>query len=108
MAEQLLQINFALNVTPAEYRTFAASVANTVAQVPGLRWKVWFLNDEAREAGGIYLFEDEQTLQNYLAGEIVQTVRTHPALRNATVKHAAVMPEVTAITRGPISAAISA
>src|SRR5437899_1402166 len=60
MAEQVLQINFALNVSPAEYRNLAAGVADAFAQVPGLRWKVWFLDDQAREAGGIYLFEDEQ------------------------------------------------
>jgi putative monooxygenase ydhR len=108
MSEQLLQINFGLNVTPAEYRAFAASVAETVAQVPGLRWKVWFLDENARAAGGIYLFEDEPTLEAYLASDIVNTVRTHPALRNATFKHAAVMPEVTAVTRGPVGATVSA
>jgi hypothetical protein len=108
MAEQILQINFALNVTPAEYRAFAAGVADTVAQVPGLRWKVWFLDENAREAGGIYLFEDERTLNDYLSGDIVKTVRTHPALRSATFKHAPVMADVTAVTRGPITATVSA
>ena len=108
MAEHVLQVNFGLNVTPAEYRAFAATVADAVAQVPGLRWKVWFLNDETREAGGIYLFEDEQTMQAYLASDIIGSVRTHPALRDATFKHAPVQADLTAVTRGPIAATMSA
>jgi Putative mono-oxygenase ydhR len=108
MAEQLLQINFGLNVAPAEYRAFAATVAEAFTRVPGLRWKVWFVNEEAREAGGIYLFQDERTLNDYLASDIVAGIRTNPALRNATFKHAAVMPEVSAMTRGPIAAPVSA
>src|SRR5690349_14202007 len=108
MAEQILQINFALNVSPAEYRTLATGIADAVAQVPGLRWKVWFLNEAAQEAGGIYLFEDERALGAFLAGDLAKTVATHPAFRNATLKHAAVMPEVTATTRGPIGATVSA
>jgi len=106
LAEQLLQINFALNVSPAEYKTLAAGVAEAFAHVPGLRWKVWFLDDATREAGGIYLFEDEQALNTFLASDLGKVVGTHPAFRGATLKHSAVMPEVTAITRGPVGAAV--
>ena len=31
-------------------------------------WKVWIINDENKEAGGIYLFEDADTLNAYLGG----------------------------------------
>ena len=48
MAEQILQVNFGLNVGAAEYRDIADSVAESFARVPGLRWKVWFLNEEQR------------------------------------------------------------
>jgi len=108
MTEQILQINFGLNVSPTEYRAFAASVAQTVASVPGLRWKMWFLNEDTREAGGIYLFEDERTLKAYLSSDIIQTVRTHPALKNATFTHAPVMSDLTALTRGPVGATVTA
>jgi hypothetical protein len=108
MAEQLLQINFALKVSTAEYRAIATSVADAFAQVPGLRWKVWFLDEHSKEAGGIYLFEDERALDGFIAGDLAKTVATHPALRNVTLKHAAVMPEVSAVTRGPIATAVSA
>jgi len=38
---QILQINFKLNVSVAQYRKICGSVAQTIADVPGLVWKVW-------------------------------------------------------------------
>jgi len=102
MAEQILQVNFGLNVAAAEYRDIADSVAESFARVPGLRWKVWFLNEEQRAAGGIYLFESQPALNRFLTSELATIVATHPALRDVTLKQAEVMPNVTAITRGPI------
>jgi hypothetical protein len=107
MAEKLLQVNFGLNVTPAEYKLIAASVANAFAEVPGLRWKVWILNEAQREAGGVYLFEDQRALDNFMHGDLAKVVATHPSLKNAAMKQFDVMPEVTAVTRGPVGAPLT-
>ena len=52
----ILQINFKLNVPSAEYRKVVKSVVQAIADVPGLVWKVWLLNEQDGEAGGIYFF----------------------------------------------------
>ena len=49
----ILQVNFKLNVSPAEYRKMCESVAQAVADVPGLVWKIWLLNEQEGVAGGI-------------------------------------------------------
>lgn len=108
MAEALLQVNFELNVSPSEYQNIATTVADAFAKVPGLRWKVWFLNEQRREAGGIYLFEDQRAFDAFAASDLAKTVATHPALRNVTMRQATVMEEVTAITHGPVGAAAHA
>ena len=41
----ILQIDFKLNVSPTEYRKIAESVVQAIADVPGLVWKVWLLNE---------------------------------------------------------------
>lgn len=41
-------------------------LAESIAQEPGLIWKVWTENADNREAGGIYLFEDEASARAYL------------------------------------------
>ena len=104
----ILQINFKLNVSPTEYQKICESVAQAVADVPGLRWKLWLLNEEQKEAGGIYLFQDEQALNNYLSGPIVAQVKSHPGLQDISAKRFDVMEEMTAVTHGPIPATAAA
>lgn len=41
-------------------------LAESIAQEPGFVWKVWTENPDTKEAGGIYLFEDEASARNYL------------------------------------------
>lgn len=41
-------------------------LADTVARTPGLRWKIWTENPQERRAGGIYLFDDQPSLERYL------------------------------------------
>ena len=104
----ILQVNFKLNVSPAEYHATCKSLAHVFADVPGLQWKVWLLNEQEKEAGGIYLFNSEESLNDYLAGPVAAQVKGHPALRDITVKRFDVMHEVTAVTRGPVSVAAAA
>jgi hypothetical protein len=101
----ILQINFNLNVPVAEYQKMADSVANAFLGVPGLRWKIWILNPDAQEAGGIYLFDSQASLDAYLNGPIVARLRELQAIGNISIKQFEVMPEVTALTHGPVEAA---
>jgi len=108
MAEKILQIQFGLNVTAAEYKQIAGAVAESFAKVPGLRWKIWIVDEQKREAGGIYLFEDQRALEAFAASDLAKTVATHPALKNVTMRASDVMPDETAVTRGPVGATVHA
>jgi hypothetical protein len=77
-------------------------LAEPIAAVDGLRWKVWLMNEAESEAGGIYLFDDAASVQAYLEGSIVAQVTSHPALSEFSVKQFDVMDGVTAVTRGPV------
>ena len=98
----ILQINFKLNVSPAEYGKIADSVAQTIADAPGLVWKVWLLNEQEGEAGGIYLFQDEQSLTAYLSSPIIGQIKSLHQLREISAKWFETIPELTVVTRGPI------
>ena len=63
MSGMLLQLNFKFNVTPADYEGAVSPLADQFAAVPGLRWKIWIINETESEAGGIYCFEDAASLQ---------------------------------------------
>jgi hypothetical protein len=108
MAEKILQINFKFNVSGEEYEQAVSPLADPIAGVSGLRWKVWIINEAANEAGGIYLFDDEISVQEYLAGPIVSQVKQHPALADISAKVFDVMEKPTAVTRGPIKRSVTA
>jgi hypothetical protein len=102
MSARILQINFRLNVPRAEFEEIASSLASQFAQLSGLRWKIWLMNEAESEAGGIYLFEDEPSLRAYLEGPLAAAVMSHPALSDLTVKQFDVIEDCTAVTRGPV------
>ena len=105
MSQKILQINFKLKVSTAEYETVCRSIAQAFADIPGLGWKIWLLNDGEREAGGIYLFESEGALNEFLSGPLAAQVKSHPALSDLSAKVFDVMDEVTALCHGPVRAA---
>ncbi len=102
MSVKLLQLNFKFNVSGAEYKQAVSPLASEFAAVPGLRWKIWMINEAEQEAGGIYLFDDEASVKALLEGPLVAQVTSHPALSDFSVKQFDVMEEMTAITRGPV------
>ena len=102
MSKTVLQINFKFNVTPAELAEAFAPLAEPIAKVPGLRWKIWSLNEATSEFAGIYLFEDAGSAQAYLEGPIIAGVSKHPALSDISGKHFGVIDDFSAITRGPV------
>lgn len=102
MSTKILQLNFRFSVTKAEYEDAVSPLADDFAAVPGLRWKIWLMNDEESEAGGLYVFDDESSLQAYLEGPLAAGVMSHPALSDFSAKQFDVMEGPTAITRGPV------
>ena len=103
----ILQINYNLNVPAAEYQKIVDSFAHAFLDVPGLTWKIWLLNPAAQEAGGIYLFDSQESLDAYLNGPLVAQLRGLTSIWNISIKQFEVMPEVTALTRGPFEAALA-
>jgi len=41
-------------------------LAHSINDEPGFIWKIWTENENANQAGGIYLFESEQTATEYI------------------------------------------
>jgi hypothetical protein len=53
MAGHLLQINFGLSIPVEQYEQAIEQASHAISGVAGLRWKIWIVNAETREAGGI-------------------------------------------------------
>lgn len=101
--KKILQINCKFKVPRAALEKAFLDVAQPIAKVKGLLWKVWLMNEVEKSAGGIYLFEDEASTTAYLNGDIVAGIMKHPALSDIDAKVFDILPEHTTITRGPIN-----
>jgi hypothetical protein len=99
---QILQINFNYDMTATEYEETVAPLADAIANVDGLVWKVWVINDEAKEAGGIYLFQNAAAVDAYMSSEIVAGIASHPKITDIRAKQFDVMESVSTITRAPL------
>ena len=99
---KILQINYRLNSPPADFLCGAEPVADSLANVPGLRWKIWLKNDAEKDGGGIYLFENEAALNDFVSGPIVEKLRAHPAIAEVSLKRFDVPLALSAKTRAPV------
>jgi hypothetical protein len=107
MSEVLLQINFKFSVSPKEYTNAVSPLADRFAKIPGLIWKIWPLNSEENEAGGIMLFESQSHVDEYLNSSLAKVVIEHPALSNFSIKQFNIMKDCTEVTRGPLRSSVS-
>lgn len=64
----LLQVDFPYSGPWGQDMTTAMTgLAQSIAQEPGLVWKIWTENQEEGRAGGVYLFSDRASAEAYLA-----------------------------------------
>jgi hypothetical protein len=64
----LLQVDFPYQGPWGEAMAAAMSgLAQSIAQEPGLLWKIWTENQSTETAGGVYLFSDLPSAEAYLA-----------------------------------------
>ncbi|MFN2453928.1 MAG: YdhR family protein [Pyrinomonadaceae bacterium] len=108
MAQQILQVNFKFNVPRERFENTVSPMAQEFAEVPGCLWKVWLMNEKESEAGGIYLFADEASLEKFKGSPLVATVLSHPALSDFSIKHFEVMEKVSRVTRAPLAVTVAA
>lgn len=103
MSQKILQINLKYHgVSRAELEQAWLPAAQPIADTPGLRWKIWLMNEAENAAGGIYLFDDETAVQGFLSGTIVAAMGADPAIHDVNVRMFEVMEAHTAVTRGPV------
>ena len=107
MSQQILQVNMNFSIPRADLEAAWLGVAQPIADTPGLIWKVWLLNEKEKEAGGIYLFESEEAASAYVSSPIVAALKASPAVSNISAKMFGVLGDHSAITRGPVPAAVA-
>ena len=102
MAQKILITQYNYSISESELENLFSSVAQAFAEVPGCSWKIWLLDAEKKEAGAIYLFEDQDALDKFKSSPLVASVLSHPELSNFQFRETDVLSAAGKITRAPI------
>jgi hypothetical protein len=105
MSRTIVQINFKIDMPTEEYQQMVGQVAGAISDVAGCLWKIWLMNEETREAGGIYLFESPEAAQAYVQGPIIAGLGGHPKVLDLSTRTFGYLEEATKVTRGPVTGA---
>jgi hypothetical protein len=101
VTRKLLQIDFPMDGPWGAGMTQAYSdLAQKIAKTPGLIWKIWTENPRTRESGGIYLFENDATLNAFLTEHTAQLRSL--GIESINAKQFDVNESLTQITRGKL------
>jgi hypothetical protein len=101
MAKKILQINMKYHIPVDVLAKAFMDLSKPISEVKGLEWKVWIHNAEKKMAGGIYLFKDEKSVNDYFNGPIVAGIMKNKALSEIDAKVFDILPEHSKVTRGP-------
>lgn len=98
----VLQIDFTMSAEMLGDRLVnpATELAKSITQEPGFIAKIWTENKATNEAGGIYLFTDRETAQNYVDMHQQRVVKMGAS--NINYKIFEINEPLTKITQGPL------
>jgi hypothetical protein len=98
---EILIVNFNLaGITEEEFAASCDELAPAFAAVPGLASKVWLADRAEGIFGGIYTFESEHAVDEYLASDLFAAVGSTPGFVNISVRRFGVLEGPTRVTRG--------
>jgi len=102
----LLQIDFpSQGPWREDFTTMARGLAHHLNETPGMLWKIWTENSRTGDCGGVYLFMDENSANDFLRKHL-------PRLDSMGIKHVRakvfdVNEGLSHITRAPIEATLA-
>lgn len=102
MAQKIFISNFSFNMSPEEFKATVTPLGPAFEAVPGCEWKIWLIDEEKKEAGAVYLFKDDESLQTFKASPLVASVLSHPALSNFDFRERDILREVSEVTHAPL------
>ena len=102
MSKHILQVNYKFSLSAEELKAMATQRAETIANtVKGLEWKMFLINEAENETGGIYMFADEDSLNNYINGPVFSALKSNPNISDINAKKFTNIDDATSVTHGP-------
>ena len=94
---------FNYSMPTGELKKIMPAVAPKFSEIPGCNWKIWLMNEDRKEAGGVYLFESAAELDQYLNGSLFASVVNNPAFSNLQTNTFDAVESASVITGAPLT-----
>lgn len=102
MPKKLFTVKFNYSIPTKELNKIMPVVAPEFSKIPGCIWKIWLMNEDHREAGGVYLFESGMSLERYLGSDLFISVKENPTFSNFQTNIFSVVEDASTITGAPL------
>jgi len=88
------------DLSEEDYRAGCESEADAFAVIPGLVSKVWLADRESNTYGGVYTFNDRESMEAYTRSELYESIGASPNFVNLTASRFGVLDAPTRVTHG--------
>src|SRR5687768_9002038 len=95
----IVETNLKVRISWSEYERLCQNIAEYIAAIPGLVWKVWVGSKARQEAGGVYLFQSRESMDAFLGSPFISQLESNPAFEDVQIKTFEVMEGLSAVTR---------
>jgi hypothetical protein len=102
MAKIILATRFNFSMPIEKLKQIMPAVAPEFSEIPGCCWKIWLINEDHKEAGGVYLFESATELEQFLKSNLFASVVNNPAFSNWQTNTFGVVEAASVITGAPL------
>ena len=102
MRKTILTTKFNFSMPIEELKQIMPAVAPKFSGIPGCCWKIWLINEDHKEAGGVYLFESATDLEQFLSSNLFASVANNPAFSNLETNTFDVVEAASVITGAPL------
>lgn len=98
MQQYLITVQYRVTGDRARFRQDVSKAAPVIAEVPGLAWKIWGFDQERGAGVSAYLFDSESAARAYLAGPVLERLRSRADVTDVSFDIAPVDRQLSAIT----------
>lgn len=102
MTKKIFITKFNYSMSTEELKKIMPAVAPEFANFSGCRWKIWLINEDRKEAGGVYLFESATELEQFLNSKLFASVADNPAFSNLQTNIFGIDEAASVITGAPL------
>ena len=102
MTKKVFTTKFNYSMPAEELKKIMPAVAPKFSEIPGCNWKIWLINEDNKEAGGVYLFESATELEQFLNSNLFASVANNPAFSNLQTNTFGVAEAASVITGAPL------